>query len=352
MSDYISMILLFCLALIACIAAWATPSMVLLLYMAGIACHAAWVLMKIKKYEEEEKPNINNFSVYLKYKSAVRCFGMRMAISAAIFIAIYNVSEFFASRPFFCIFMLGLTYHHALMSVSQKLIIKDNQITHINPLKHPFRHKTFTFEDIKKVELDYGFYTEGDLLLTVSQEYFHIELKCINFEYNNIGMLVERLKNVGLIGVDENLNELTMPENNRHLVSNRFVVKNKKYFAVSCVFAVFVVLVFALMIFFSKVTGGDFVVMVLFFTAFLFCWLYYITVRMIFDNGVFEYGAIVRKKFKTHEISHVKLWPHIDYFFGADVFLKDGKCVYKTRKDSDNFDLLIETLKREGVAFR
>jgi len=331
-----------------------TPSMILLICMAVIACHAVWVLMRIKKYEEEEKPSINNFSVYLKYKSAVRCFGICMVIWAAIIIVSYNSEGSLASNPFIAFVWLIATYYPALTSATQKLTIRDNQITHSGLLKS----KTFPFDAIKKVESDYGFFTEGNLLLAVdlpdSQDYFNIELKHLDFEYNNIGMLVERLKEVGLIVFDDNLNESAMPENNRHLEGNRFVVKNKKYFATICaVFVGFFVLMGALMFFGegARLTSG-LIGMVLFLSLFLFSYMHYVGIRMIFDNNIFKCGVLFGKKFKIHDISHVKLWPHIDYFYGAHIFLKDGKCVYGFYKNSENFNLLIETLKRECVAFK
>ena len=64
------------------------PLMVLLLCLAGIACHIVWVLHKIKKHEEEEKPNIHDFCVFLKYRSAVISLGMYIAIPAAFAVAI------------------------------------------------------------------------------------------------------------------------------------------------------------------------------------------------------------------------------------------------------------------------
>ena len=328
------------------------PSVVLILWLSVIVCHAVWSLLKIKKLEKEDNASINCFCVYIKYKSAVHCFVIAFVMSI-VCIAAYTIEV--SSKLVFCMIICTCYF---LKPVRQKMIIMDDQITYVNFWG---TKKTFSLTSIKKMEIYNIFSPNWHLLLTVrppdSQNDYDINFKYINYEYNNMDLLAERLKNVGAIDVDEIKNKAAILENNQYPASCKFFV-SRKYGKIKFCFGVLIlfVLAFLFLNLGKSIANRDYFIAVLIIVLCLFGLFDLIRSELVSlkcNNDVFEYGfAVFKKRFEIHDISHVKFLPHMNLLCRASIFLKDGKCVCTIYKDSNNFELFIDSLKCAGITLK
>ena len=176
-----------------------------------------------------------------------------------------------------------------------------------------------------------------------------IQFEHLDYEYHNIDLLMERLKNIGLISADEITNKADVLENNQCPENDKFVVRRESDWAMY--FLMLFLLLMLFKAFSAPFLSRDFVSAVFMF-IFISTLLQRALGKIIYYNNIIEYGFIFKKKFKTQDISHVKFIPHINLFGKAKIFLKDEKSTFTVYKDSKNFDRFIETLRREGVIFK
>jgi len=343
-----------------------TPLIVFAACSMLIFCYAVLCLLKIKKLEREEKADITNFCVCLKYNKDSLCYFTACygVIPAAGMVTLYRmvesiVGDVVAITAVVAIAaVVGAIFYLHIESVRQKLIIRENQITYVSFFGIK---KVFDFESIEKVEflslrgIRGLFHLFPKMIFTVqrpdSKNNYNVKFECVGFEYNNMDLLMERLQNVGLIGADEITNKTAVHENNQYSENEKFVVSCESDWVI---YVLLLMLLFGLYrVFEAPLLGKDFFVAVssvLFFVFLLFQ--RRVFAKVIYNNNVIEYGFIFKKKFKVQDVSHVKYIPHMNLVSAAKIFLKDEKSTFTVFMESKNFDEFFETLGREGVAFR
>lgn len=307
------------------------------------------LLLKMKKQELGRE--INSFCVYIKFPNAMIAGFLGIITSILpvwlpffIFEEILSILIMAAGFYFIAIYILAL--------IQIGLTVKDKQIVYIGFFGNK---KIFTFEDVEKVEI----YADraGDHLRLV--DYNNKVICNVSFKYNNIDLLIERLKDASVIGINKIAEETSTHEEPQNFKNDKIIVKNKSgTFAIYCMF----ILIFGVPVMFLSVLDciyaynimrayAGLTVAILFNILFIFLMLHTLFFRLTINNGTFEYRNFIgyRREFKIEDISHVKLLPNANIFNSAHIFLKNGKCVCKVDKSYKNFDLLIKTFKRAGI---
>ena len=124
---------------------------------AVIFCYIALCLLKIKKYESEDKGDINNFCISLKYnKDLVYYVAVQFGVLPSTFMVIASnqVNLMIGVESIKVVTIVALVTLVGVMvcieSIRKKLIIRENQITHVTFFGIK---EVFDFESIRKVEL-------------------------------------------------------------------------------------------------------------------------------------------------------------------------------------------------------
>ena len=248
--------------------------------------------------------------------------------------------------------------------IKQNLMVKGDQIikTYFWGIK-----KAFTLKSIKKMDLIF-LPRVGTRLLFIDND--DKEICSVGLHDNNVDLLIERLKSAGISGINEiernagvsSINNIIAsepikPVESQHYENVKFDVKCDTpttflyYFALILITPI---VLFLIHLHISPLSISPLLVPVfaaIYFVSFPFK--VYIR-KMTYNNNVFEcinfLGFIW--EFKTEDISYVNLLPNKVDLSTIRVFLRNGKCVGRIGKDYENFELLIVTLKHEGVEFK
>ena len=321
----------------------------------------------IKQYENE-KATLDHFLVHIKYKhAALRGFVVTLYSLVLSGLLLYlllllgdeSIAMLFALAlvPIVYLF-LGAVF---LIPVRNVMMIKENQITRTTLLG---TKKTFMFGFIKKARFYRG--RRGALLLRLTD--FHDKEICVvNFKYNNINLLIERLKSANVIGISKTAYETPMPKKISKKIqypeNNTFVIKSGKsslsfasclvVFCISVpVSAVIFIIVYLHDPGLRELPNVAFIILI--FALFIPVALNALLFRITYANGVFEYRDFIglKRKFEMKDISYVEFFPQANIFDEIHIFLKTGKRICSINSSDDNFDLLLDTLKSANIEFR
>ena len=341
---------------------------ILIICPAVVVYYVIMSLSKIKQYENE-KATLNHFFVHMKYKyAAVSGF-------AAILLSLFPIgllwflqfepgseSDIESIALFFALVLVPIFYFILvvafLIPIRYMLEIKENQITSFGLhetdglITLPGTKKTFTFELIKAARINIVLHWYV-LQLTDSCD----EVICsANIECNNINLLIERLKDASVIGINKAAYETPIPEKIQYPENNTFIIQSGDLslsFA-SCMIVVCISVAAFIIAYFHDPDSVGLPFAVFISAIFIYAVLNSLLFKITYANGVFECRDFIglKRKFEMKDISYIEFWPHASLFKKVHIFLKTGKRICSINCSDDNLDLLLDTLKGANIEFR